>query len=160
MAAHANTPVARTIAPVDVSLLLLRLGVAAIGVYHGGQKLFGLFNGYGLKATAEWMASIDIPAPMLSAILASTTEFFGGIFIALGLLTRFWSAGFTIAMLVAIVTVHSGAFAVASNGMEFAMIVGIATLALAIAGPGRLNIVSLAARLAGKPAPRPHFALA
>ncbi len=160
MAAQANTTAARTIAPVDVSLLLLRLGVAAIGVYHGGQKLFGLFNGYGLKATAEWMGSIDIPAPMLSTILASTTEFFGGIFIALGLLTRFWSAGFTVAMLVAIVTVHSGAFAVANNGMEFAMIVGISTLALAIAGPGRLNIVSMASRFAGKPSLRPHFALA
>ena len=52
-----TTPLVR---PVDVSLLLLRLMVAAIGVFHGGQKLFGLFGGYGLKATAEWMASINI----------------------------------------------------------------------------------------------------
>lgn len=148
------------IQPVDVSLLLLRLMVGAIGVFHGGQKLFGLFNGYGLKATSEWMASIDIPAPLVSATLAGATEFFGGIFIALGVLTRFWSAGFTFAMLVAIVTVHSGAFAVADNGMEFALSVGVMTLALTIAGPGRLNIVTLASRLAGKPALRPHFALA
>ena len=148
------------IQPVDVSLLLLRLMVGTIGVFHGGQKLFGLFNGYGLKATAEWMASIDIPAPMLSALAAGVTEFFGGIFIALGLLTRFWGAGFTFAMLVAIVTVHPNAFAASNNGMEFALSVGVMTLALTIAGPGRLNVVALASRLAGKPALRPHFALA
>lgn len=146
--------------PIDVSLLLLRLMVGAIGVFHGGQKLFGLFGGYGLKATSEWMASIDIPAPMLSALAAGVTEFFGGIFIALGLLTRFWGAGFTFAMLVAIVTVHPNAFAVANNGMEFALSVGVMTLALTISGPGRLNALALASRLIGKPATRPHFALA
>jgi len=153
-----NTPSIR-VQPVDVSLLLLRLMIGAVGVFHGGQKLFGLFQGYGLKATAEWMGSIGIPAPMLSASLASVTEFFGGVCIALGLLTRFWSAGFAIAMLVAIVTVHSGAFAVSNNGMEFALTVGVIALALAIAGPGRLNAVSFAARLAKRPAFRPHFAL-
>lgn len=151
---------AARIQPVDVSLLLLRLMVGTIGVFHGGQKLFGLFGGYGLKATSEWMASIDIPAPMLSALAAGVTEFFGGIFIALGLLTRFWGAGFTFAMLVAIVTVHPNAFAASNNGMEFALTVGVMTLALTIAGPGRLNVVTLASRIAGKPALRPHFALA
>jgi putative oxidoreductase len=148
------------IQPVDVSLLLLRLMVGAIGVFHGGQKLFGLFGGYGLKATSEWMASIDIPAPMASALAASVTEFFGGIFIALGVLTRFWGAGFTFAMLVAIVTVHPNAFAVSNNGMEFALSVGVMTLALTIAGPGRLNAFALATRLLGKPGLRPHFAIA
>ncbi len=152
-----SNPIVR---PADVSFLLLRLMVGAIGVFHGGQKLFGLFGGYGLKPTAEWMASIDIPAPMLSALAAGVTEFFGGIFIALGVLTRIWGAGFTFAMLVAIVTVHDSAFAASNNGMEFALSVGVMTLALTIAGPGRLNIVSLAAQLAGKPALRPHFALA
>ncbi|MGP1310047.1 MAG: DoxX family protein [Phycisphaerales bacterium] len=152
-----TTPLVRS---VDVSLLLLRLMAAAIGVFHGGQKLFGLFGGSGLKATAEWMASINIPAPMLSALAAGTTEFFGGIFLALGVLTRVWGAGFTFAMLVAIVTVHPNAFAVSNNGMEFALTVGVITLALTIAGPGRLNAVALAARFAGKPAFRPHFALA
>ncbi len=146
--------------PVDVSLLLLRLMVGAIGVFHGGQKLFGLFGGYGLKPTADWMASIDIPAPMLSAFAAGVTEFFGGVFIALGVLTRVWGAGFTFAMLVAIVTVHPNAFAASNNGMEFALTVGVMTLALTIAGPGRLNFVTLAGRLSGKPALRPHFALA
>lgn len=143
---------ARPVRPVDLSLLLLRLMVGVIGVFHGGQKLFGLFGGYGLRATSEWMASIDIPMPLISTLAASITEFFGGIFIALGLLTRFWSAGFAFAMLVAIVTVHSGAFSVANNGMEFALSVGVMALALAIAGPGRLSVVPLVARLAGAPA--------
>lgn len=153
------SPATRT-APMDVSLLLLRLMVGAIGVFHGGQKLFGLFGGYGLKATADWMASIDIPAPMLSALAAGTTEFFGGIFIALGLLTRFWSVGFAIAMLVAIVKVHPSAFSVQNNGMEFALSVGVMAVAIAISGPGRLSALTVGARVAGKPGLRPHFALA
>lgn len=147
------------IAGPDLSLLLLRLMLGVIGVFHGGQKLFGIFGGYGVKGTAEWMATVGIPAPTLSTVLAGSTQFFGGIFIALGLFSRFWSIGLAFAMLVAIVKVHPHAFSAQANGMEFAMSVGVMAIAVAITGPGRLNTLTLVARLVGRPEPRPHFAL-
>ena len=54
----------------DFGLLLMRIMIGVVFVFHGGQKLFGLFGGYGLEGTAGWMESVGIPLPMLSATLA------------------------------------------------------------------------------------------
>ena len=50
--------------------------------------------------------SAGLGIPLALAWLTAITEFFGGIMILLGLMTRFWSMGFAIIMLVAIVMVH------------------------------------------------------
>ena len=62
----------RKLAPADLGLLLMRAMIGVVFVFHGGQKLFGLFGGYGLEATAGWMDSVGIPFPMLSATLAGS----------------------------------------------------------------------------------------
>ena len=38
----------------DVALLGLRGVLAAVFVFHGAQKLFGVFGGHGLEGTAGW----------------------------------------------------------------------------------------------------------
>src|SRR5688572_23284053 len=68
----------------DNGLLLIRAVLAMVFIYHGGQKLFGWFGGYGIVGTAGWMASVGIPFPMLSTVLAASVEFFGGIILLLG----------------------------------------------------------------------------
>ena len=60
-------------------LLLVRVGLAGPMIYHGSQKLFGWFGGYGIEGTAGWMASQGIPFPVLSTTLAGSAEFFGGL---------------------------------------------------------------------------------
>ena len=59
----------------DLGLLLLRTMLAVVFLWHGSQKLFGLFGGHGIDGTAVWLGSIGVPLPTLSAILAGASEF-------------------------------------------------------------------------------------
>jgi putative oxidoreductase len=124
----------------DVGLLLLRLVLGAVGVAHGGQKLFALFGGQGAGAFADYLATLGVPAPQVSARLAGAAEFFGGILLAAGLFTRAAAIPFAFTMGVAIWTVHRHAFFAQNTGMEFPLTLGVAALALALTGPGRLSL--------------------
>ncbi|MCT7655557.1 DoxX family protein [Oceanimonas sp. NS1] len=89
---------------------------------HGAQKLFGWFGGYGLEGTGQWMASIGLGPGYLMALLAGSAEFFGGLALLLGLLTRPAALVSAVTMLVALFSVHidNGLF-MANNGYEYAL---------------------------------------
>ena len=113
--------------------------VGIVFVFHGSQKLFGLFGGYGIDGTAGWMESIGIPMPRVSAVLAGATEFFGGLAFVTGIGQRLVSLPLAFTMLIAIVTAHSG-FDVTKGGFEYALILGVVTLGLGLLGPGRIAL--------------------
>jgi putative oxidoreductase len=131
----------------DIGLLLVRAVLAAVFIYHGGQKLFGIFGGYGIQGTAGWMASVGIPFPVVSTVLAGGTEFFGGIVLLLGTGTRVAAIPMAFNMLVAIVTVHHGAFDARAGGMEYPLTLAVVLAALALIGPGRLTVGRLLAAM-------------
>lgn len=121
--------------------LILRVPVGLILVAHGAQKLFGWFGGYGLEGTGEWMASIGLEPGYLMALLAGSAEFFGGLALVFGLLTRPAAIVSAITMLVAIFAVHlSNGLFMSNNGYEYALTLFAATLALAIQGSGRFGL--------------------
>jgi len=132
-----NTRTERTL--FDLGLFLIRLVLAAVFIFHGGQKLFGLFEGHGLQATTKFMESLNIPVPMVSAVVVGIVEFFGGIALALGLLTRLFAFMIAIDMTVAILKVHHVAFGLPA-GMEFTLMLGVTALGLALIGPGRASL--------------------
>lgn len=121
--------------------LILRVPVGLILAAHGAQKLFGWFGGNGLAGTAQWMSSIGIEPGLLMALLAGGAEFFGGLALVLGLLTRPAALIAAFTMLVAIFSVHisNGLFA-ADGGYEYALVLMVALLALAIQGGGDLSM--------------------
>lgn len=141
----------------DSALLLLRLVLAAVFIFHGSQKLFGWFGGHGIEGTAGWMASIGIPLPTLSAILAATAEFFGGLVLLIGTGTRLAVVPLTITMAVAIITVHGSAgFSNQAGGFEYPLTLGITLIALGLMGPGQFTLARLfaprrAAQQVGQP---------
>lgn len=124
-----------------VADLPIRLGLGAVFVAHGGQKLFGWFGGYGLEGTAQWMDSIGLSPGMFMAVSAGGMEFFGGLFLLAGLLTRLAAIGAAVTMLVAIVAVHlSNGFFMANNGYEYGLVLLLMGVSLAIRGSGTISL--------------------
>jgi putative oxidoreductase len=123
--------------------LALRFPIGIIFMAHGAQKLFGWFGGYGLEGTGQWMASIGLGPGVVMAFLAGSAEFFGGLFILLGLLTRPAAVALSFTMLVAIFSVHfaNGLF-MANNGYEFGLALLAASVSLAISGAGKFSLDS------------------
>jgi putative oxidoreductase len=121
--------------------LALRLPVGIIFAAHGAQKLFGWFGGYGLTGTAQWMESIGLAPGVLMVLLAGGAEFFGGLALILGLLVRPAAAALSVAMLVAIFTVHiSHGLFTSNNGYEFALALLAASVSLLISGGGSASV--------------------
>ncbi|MBT2341505.1 MULTISPECIES: DoxX family protein [Pseudomonas] len=122
-------------------LTVLRVAVGVIFAAHGSQKLFGLFGGYGLAGTAQWMESIGLTPGYLMATLAGGTEFFAGLALVIGLLVRPAALGLAFLSLVAIFSVHIGnGLFMANNGYEFALALLAGSVAVLIEGAGKLSV--------------------
>lgn len=120
--------------------LALRLSAGVIFAAHGAQKLFGWFGGYGLEGTGQFMASIGLEPGVVMAFLAGSAEFFGGLALIAGLLTRPAAVVLAITMLVAIFSVHIGnGLFMSNNGYEFGLALLGMSLSLAFTGAGRLS---------------------
>ncbi|TMO71294.1 DoxD-like family protein [Pseudoalteromonas sp. S3776] len=127
--------------------LVLRVPVGLILAAHGAQKLFAWFGGYGLEGTGQWMANIGLEPGYWLALMAGSAEFFGGIALALGLLTRPAALVTAFTMLIAIFSVHinNGLF-MANNGYEYALTLLVVTAALAVQGAGSFSVDSVIAK--------------
>lgn len=128
---HAATPHAY-----DAGLLVLRVAVGLTMAAHGAQKLFGWFGGGGLAGTGKYFAGNGYPAGEAMALVAGVTETFGGLALALGLLTPLAGAAVVGTMLNAIAVKGAGAF-FAPKGIEYELILTAAAAALTLTGPGR-----------------------
>ncbi|AIY65335.1 DoxX family protein [Pseudoalteromonas piratica] len=122
----------------------LRLPIGIIFMAHGAQKLFAWFGGYGLEGTGAWMESIGLAPGYLMALMAGSAEFFGGLFILLGLLTRPAALALASTMIVAIFTVHfeNGLF-MSNNGYEFGLALLAASISLLFSGAGKASLDAL-----------------
>jgi putative oxidoreductase len=138
----------------DLGLLLIRVMVGVVGIFHGGQKLFGLFGGDGFRATAAGMEKMGMPMPTISAALVGGAEFFGGVLLILGLYARLAVLPWAFAMFVAVFKVHYPKFG-GQGGMEYPLTLAFVLLGLFFTGPGRL---ALSRATGGAPRARPAAA--
>ena len=126
--------------------LILRLVLGVVFFAHGAQKLLGWFGGPGFSGTMGMFTGyLHIPAPL--AFLAIAAEFFGGLGLILGFLTRIAAFGIAVNMLVAIATVHHsyGFFmnwtgTQKGEGFEYHLLVLAITAYLIIRGAGALSV--------------------
>jgi putative oxidoreductase len=109
---------------------------------HGAQKLFGAFGGGGLAGTGQYFAqNLGLEPGLLFALLAGLVEFFGGLFVAVGFLTRPAALGIFVLMAVAVFHVHlDNGFFWTNGGYEYPMLWGLIALAIAGRGSGRLSL--------------------
>ncbi len=125
---------------ISVGLAVLRVAVAAVFINHGRQKLFV----YGFAGVTGAFTQMGVPFPGIMGPLIGLLEFFGGIALLLGLLTRLLAVGFVCDMLGAIVLVQLKR-GFSAYELEF-LLLG-SSLALALTGAGRFSVDAfLAAR--------------
>jgi putative oxidoreductase len=125
---------------------ILRVVLGIVFFAHGAQKMLGWFGGYGFSGTMGFFTkTMGIPAPF--AFLAIVAEFFGGLGLIFGLLSRIDAFGIGVNMLVAIAMLHRhfGFFANWSGtqkceGFEFHLLVIAIVLAIIVRGAGALSL--------------------
>jgi putative oxidoreductase len=125
----------------NLALLILRLVVGLGFAAHGAQKLFGSFGGGGIAGTAGFFEQVGLRPGKLHALAAGTSEFAGGLLIALGLLTPLAAAALIGVMTAAVLTVHArNGFFNASNGYEYNLTLAAAAFTLAGVGAGHWSL--------------------
>jgi len=89
----------------SAAIAILRAVLGVVFFAHGAQKMLGWFGGYGFSGTmGAFTNNMHIPA--VFAFLAIAAEFFGGLGLIVGLLTRIAAFGIAVNMVVAVLTVH------------------------------------------------------
>ena|SRR3989338_2296661 len=122
------------------SLTLLRVVLGITLTYHGYGKLF--VKG-ALLGTAQFFAAIGIPLANYAAVLVAFVEFFGGLLLLAGLLTRWVSVLLIIEMLVAFFKVHlkQGLLITPqAYGYEFILLILTVLVVILFNGPGEISL--------------------
>ena len=123
-------------------LLLVRLYWGWQLIQSGWGKLHHLSN------VADFFTSLGLPLPAQTALAISCLEFFGGIFLAIGLLSRLTALAMTINLIVAYITADREAlFSIFSDPDKFYAAAPytflIASLIILIFGPGKFAVDAL-----------------
>jgi putative oxidoreductase len=128
---------ARLYAPLEpYAYALIRFSLGAVFVPHGYAKLFGA----GAAGVAKIFTAWGLPAPLAWAYGIGALEFFGGIALALGLLTRPVALAFVIEMTVAAVGVHSKVWAWNQGGAQYPVFLAVFAFLVFVCGGGRHSL--------------------
>lgn len=117
---------------------MIRIALGLILMTHGYPKLFlGA-----AQSTSRNFVAFGWAYPLAWAYFIGVMEFFGGLLLALGLFTRIVAAGFVIQMAVISFAILYPHWGWTNRGMEYALFMGIVSLAFFIRGAGRFSVDS------------------
>src|ERR1700741_708255 len=89
----------------DLAITVVRTVTGIVFFAHGAQKMLGWFGGYGFSGTMGFFTGM-MHIPAVFAFLAIAAEFFGGLGLIFGVLTRVAAFGIACNMIVAVAMVH------------------------------------------------------
>lgn len=121
----------------ELGILLLRLGIGLMFVYHGWPKISGGPEVWLKLGSAMKFVGITF-TPVFWGFMAAVTEFFGGILIAIGFLTR--PAAMMLAFNMTIAVILKFSTGAGLGGASQAIEVGIVFLSLILMGPGKYSV--------------------
>jgi putative oxidoreductase len=123
---------------ISIGLAVLRVAVAMVFINHGRQKLFV----YGFAGVTGAFTQMGVPFPGVMGPLIGLLEFFGGIALLFGFLTRLLAVGFVVEMLGAILLVQMKR---GFSAFELEFLLLGSSVALFLAGGGRFSVDALLA---------------
>ncbi|MBV9768009.1 MAG: DoxX family protein [Bryobacterales bacterium] len=129
----------------SIATTIVRVTLGVVFFAHGAQKVLGWFGGPGFTGAIAYFTGMHIP--VVFALLAIAAEFFGGLGLIFGFLSRVAAFGIAANMLVsiALVHIHFGFFInwsgkQAGEGIEYHLLVLAMAAFLMIRGAGALSL--------------------
>lgn len=139
----------------SIGLAALRIVLGVVFIAHGAQKF-----AQGIPGTAQAFAGMGVPLAEVAAPLVAGLELVGGVLLVLGVATRVLGLLLAVDMVVAGLLAHTTAgFFAQDGGFEYVLVLAVASLAVALTGPGRWSVDALMLRSSrrklGVPEPLP-----
>jgi putative oxidoreductase len=120
---------------------LIRVTTGLLLMPHGAQKLFGWFGGYGLSGTgASFGDTLGMQPGILFALIAGLIEFFGGLALVLGLLTRPVAAVVAVFLAVALSVHVPNGFFWTDGGIEYPLMWLLLAVVIVLRGGGEYSL--------------------
>lgn len=128
-----------------LGLLVLRVGLGAVLIAHGLQKLFGWWGGSGVTGFKNSLSDVGYQHADILAYVGAGGEIVAGVLLVLGLLTPLAAAGalaFLINGLLAMVSArpHSHFTYFLPDGNEYQISLVVMAVAVILSGPGRYGL--------------------
>jgi putative oxidoreductase len=128
----------------DFGLFAVRAVVGLVFAGHGAQKLFGWWGGPGMDRWTGAIERMGFRPARAWATVSALNELAGGLLLAIGLLTPIAAAILVAQSVVIIARVHwAKGFWNTNGGIEYPLVLGVAALGLAFAGPGAWSLDEL-----------------
>lgn len=131
--------------PLDTNILaFVRIAIGMTFLYHG----FILWDSKGMEIfSVVWGDKFNIPAPYFSIYVAKIIQFFGAVFMVLGLFTRIGAAMITSTMVIATLVAHKGIIInipainyITSGEGETAFAYTLLFFCFTVIGPGKFSL--------------------
>ncbi|MCA5923720.1 DoxX family protein [Curtobacterium oceanosedimentum] len=126
----------------SLGLTALRIVLGAVFIAHGAQKF-----AQGIPTVAQGFSGMGVPLAEVAAPLVAGLELVGGVLLVLGIATRIVGVLLAVDMVVAGLLAHATAgFFAQEGGFEYVLVLAVASLAVALTGPGRFSVDALVLR--------------
>lgn len=129
----------------DWVVAIARIVLGVVLFAHGAQKLLGWYGGPGFANTVQALTTyVKLPKPV--AVLVIFTEFFGGLGLIVGCLSRFAAAGILCVMVGATATHYSNGLFMnwtgekKGHGIEYHLLAIALALVVIVEGAGAFSV--------------------
>jgi len=126
----------------SIGLTVLRVVLGVVFIAHGAQKF-----AQGIPNVTQGFAGMGVPLAEVAAPVVAGLELVGGVLLVAGVATPVVGLLLVVDIVVAGLLAHATAgFFAQDGGFEYVLVLAVASLAVALTGPGRFSVDALVLR--------------